>query len=696
MHDSHHFLQALAIVLSVAAVTTVLCHRLRQPVVLGYLIAGLIVGPHVPIPLVADPAVVHTLSELGVILLMFSLGLEFSLGKLARLGPQAGVTAVVQASVMVWLGFLTGRLFGWTTLESLFTGALVAISSTTIIAKAFDEQKVGGRLRELVVGVLIVEDLIAILLMAVLTAVASGSGLSAGPLLTMVGRLAGFLTLLIAVGVMVVPRLMRAVMRFERSETTLIVAIGICFSIALLANEFGYSVALGAFIAGSLVAEAGEGKQIERLIEPVRDVFAAIFFVSVGMQIDPVLVAEHWAAVVALTGVVVLGNAFAVTLGAFLSGAGLRVSVQAGMSLAQIGEFSFIIAALGLTLGATRDFLYPVAIAVSAVTTLLTPWLIRGSGSVASWVDRALPGPIQTFTALYGNWLDNIRNAPRSVGTAAKVRRLVRLLVIDVALLGLLIVGTATTLRRIAAFAQSRFLIDEDVAYVAVTALAILMAMPLCVGVVRVGRRLGTTLAEIALPTPADGGRVDLASAPRRALVVALQLAIVLLAGAPLLAVTQPFLPSVPGAVVLLVAFALLLVAFWRSTTNLEGHVRAGAQVIVEALGAGRQASLPAPVDPLAQVHALLPGLGELTVVRLEPQSAANGKTLAELNLRGLTGATVLAITRADGGTGVPGADDLLRDGDLLTLAGSHESIESARALVASEPDASGSVLGKE
>jgi len=388
MQDAHAFLKALTIVLGVAAVTTVVFQRLRQPVVLGYIIAGLIVGPHVPIPLVADSAVVRTLSELGVILLMFSLGLEFSIRKLAQVGPTAGLTAVLQSSIMVWLGYVVGQLFGWTTLESLFTGAVIAISSTTIIAKAFDEQGVTGRLREIVVGILVVEDLIAILLMAILTAIASGSGLSAGPLAATIGRLAAFLVGLVAVGMVLVPRAVRAVNRLKRRETTLVASIGLCFGVALLAQAFGYSVALGAFIAGSLVAESGEEQQVVRLVEPVRDVFAAVFFVSVGMQIDPALVARHWPAVAVLTAVVVLGKVLGVSLGAFLTGAGMRTSVQAGMSLAQIGEFSFIIAALGLSLQATREFLYPVAVAVSALTTLFTPWWIRASERVAAYVGR--------------------------------------------------------------------------------------------------------------------------------------------------------------------------------------------------------------------------------------------------------------------------------------------------------------------
>src|SRR2546425_255883 len=446
MQDAHAFLKALTIVLGVAAVTTVVFQRLRQPVVLGYIIAGLIVGPHVPIPLVADSAVVQTLSELGVILLMFSLGLEFSIRKLAQVGPTAGLTAVLQSSIMVWLGFMVGRLFGWTTLESLFAGAIIAISSTTIIAKAFDEQGITGRLRELVVGILIVEDLIAILLMAILTAIGSGSGLAAGPLAATVARLAAFLVGLVAVGLMLVPRAMRSVGRLNRRETTLVASIRICFTIALLAHAFGYAVALGAFIGGSLVGESGEETQVQRLVEPVRDVFAAVFFVSVGMLIDPALIARHWLAVVVLTGAVVLGKVVGVSMGAFLTGSGMRTSVQAGLSLAQIGEFSFIIAGLGLALHATGEFLYPVAVAVSALTTLLTPWMIRESEPIAAWVDRKLPTPLQTFAALYGSWVEELRSRRPADTAMAGLRRLLCLLLLDAALLAGIIVGISVSM----------------------------------------------------------------------------------------------------------------------------------------------------------------------------------------------------------------------------------------------------------
>jgi CPA2 family monovalent cation:H+ antiporter-2 len=681
MHDANQFLLSLTIVLVVAAVTTVVFQWLRQPVVLGYLIAGLIVGPHLPIPLVADPEIVQTLSELGVILLMFSIGLELSVRKLAAVGPTAGLTALLETSLMVWVGFTAARLFGWTGLQSLFTGAIVAISSTTIIAKVYAKQGFTGRSRELVFGILVVEDLIAVLLMTILTALASGSGLAAGPLAATVGRLIAFLLGLVVVGLLVVPRAVRAIARLRRRETLLVASIGICFGLALLAQSFGYSAALGAFLAGSLVAESGEEKDVAQLVEPVRDMFAAVFFVSVGMSIDPRLVGEHWRVVLALTGAVVGGKVVSVSVGSFLTGSGLRTSIQTGMSLAQIGEFSFIIAALGVTLHATDSFLYPVAITVSAVTTLLTPWLVRAAEPFASWVDRKLPRPLQTFAALYGSWLEELRPDRRRPTTAGEVRRVLRLLVLDAAVLAALIVGTAASLPQIAAFAGRRLGVDAAAARVATIASAMVFAAPFCLGVVRLSRKLGVTLARAALPKERRR-QVDFAAAPRRTLVVTLQLAGVLLVGMPLLALTQPFLPLLPGVLLFVVVLALLGIGFWHSATNLQGHVRAGAQLVLDSLAAQTRAPAQAPQEgrSFADVHQLLPGLGTLAAVRLATESPAVGRTLAQLKLRGRTGATVLAVTRAAGGVIVPTAKERLQVGDVLALAGTHEAIAAATA----------------
>jgi CPA2 family monovalent cation:H+ antiporter-2 len=691
MHGAHEFLKALTLVLCTAAVTTVLFQRLRQPVVLGYIIAGLIVGPYVAIPLFADPGIVQTLSELGVILLMFSLGLEFSLRKLFAVGPTAGLTALIQCSIMVWLGYVVGQAFGWTARESLFAGAIIAISSTTIIAKAFDEQGIRGKLRELVVGVLIVEDLIAVLLMATLTAISTGSGLSAGDLALTTGRLVAFLVGLVVVGLLIVPRAVRAVIRLNRPETTLVASVGICFAVALLALSFGYSVALGAFIAGSLVAESGEEKVVEHLVLPVKDMFAAIFFVSVGMLIDPALIVRYWLAIAVLSAVVIAGKVISVSVGAFLTGNGTRTSVQAGMSLAQIGEFSFIIAGLGLSLKATGEFLYPIAVAVSALTTLTTPLLIRTAGPVASFVDRKLPRPLQTFVALYGSWLERLRGAPPRQTFAASVRRLVGLLFLDMALLVALVIGTSLTVGKLALAVEEKTGLSRTLAERLVVVGAVVLAIPFLVGVVRVARRLAETLAEVALPHRAEG-KVDLAAAPRRALLVTLQAVIVLMVGAPVIAITQPFLTGYTGPLIVLLLLGVLGVAFWRSATNLQGHARAGAQVIVDALAAQSRAKEPGAETPaLDHVQVLLPGLGEPTPVRLEAGSPAVGQTLAQLNLRGLTGATVLAIHRGQEGISFPTAREVLQAGDVVALAGTHEAVEAARGLLAPQaPSAPG------
>jgi len=680
MPDVHEFLRSLTVVLAVAAITTVVFQRLRQPVVLGYIIAGLIVGPHVPIPLVADPAIVRTLSELGVILVMFSLGLEFSLPKLLRVAPTAGVTAVIECSLMAWLGFLTGRLFGWTLLESVFAGAIVAISSTTIIAKVFDEQRVGMRLREFVVGILLIEDLIAIVFMAVLTAVATGAALTTGALTGTIGRLAMFLVALLGVGILVVPRFIRFVTRIGRSETTLVASVGVCFAMAYVAQQAGYSVALGAFLAGSLVAESGHSEEVGHLVEPLRDVFAAIFFVSVGMLIEPALVAQHWSAVVVLTLVVLLGKVVGVSVGAFLTGTGTRTAVQAGMSMAQIGEFSFIIAGLGLALGATRTFLYPVAVTVSAVTALTTPWLIRAATPAAEWIDRKLPRPLQTFAALYGAWLERLQ-AASTARRAHGIGRLVRLLILDAAVLSALIIGVALQLDGATRWLQGAFGLAAGIARALVVVVAAVASFPLVLGIGRLSRGLGRALAESALPRAS--GKADMDLAPRRTLGVTLQLGVVLITGMVVLALTQIFLPSYSGPLVLALVLAAFAVAIWRSVRDLEGHVRAGAQAVVAALGTYARAGSPAPDDrALADVDRLMPGLGTPVAIRIDPASACVGRSLAELNLRGRSGATVLAISRSGESIAVPGAGERLQGGDVLALAGTHEAIEVALTLL--------------
>jgi CPA2 family monovalent cation:H+ antiporter-2 len=680
--ESHQFLEALSTVLAVAALTTVLFQRLGQPVVLGYILAGLIVGPHLPIPLVANLDVVQTLSELGVILLMFSLGLEFSLRKLLKVGPTAGLTAVIETSLMLWLGYLAGQWLGWTTLESLFAGAALAISSTTIIIKAFEDHRVSGRRRDLVLGILLVEDLIAVLLMASLTAVAKSGSLNLDTLARTGGRLALFLTVMLLGGLWLVPRAMQAVVRLKRPETTLVASMGICFVCALAALEAGYSVALGAFLAGSLVAESGEEKVIEPLVQPVRDMFAAVFFVSVGMLLDPVVAFQHWGAVLLLTAAVVLGKVLSVSLGAFLTGNGVRASVQAGMSLAQIGEFSFIIAALGAGLGATGGFLYPVAVAVSAITTLLTPWLIRASGPAAEWVDRKMPGNLQTFTSLYGSWTDRLASSPDRAFLMARLRQLGKLLLLDALAIFLATIICVAYARETTAYVSRTLDMGPLAGRLAVLALALLATLPFFFGIFRVTRAMGLALAGPVFP-PQKEGELDLSAAPRRAMVAALQVVITLLVGIPLLALTQPLLQGWVGGLVLALLLGVMAWGFWRHAEDLQGHVKAGAEMLADAFKERVASGQPGHGAP--DLPGLLSGLGNPVTVTLPAGSPCLGRSLAELRLRGSTGATALALIDAEGKTLSPGASTRLAAGDTLVLAGTLGAQEAAQALLLGE-----------
>jgi CPA2 family monovalent cation:H+ antiporter-2 len=583
--------------------------------------------------------------------------------------------------MMLWLGFMMGQLIGWSTLRSIYVGAMIAISSTTIVVKAFEEQQVEGEFKQIVFGILIVQDLIAILLITILTAVSSGEELSGLEVAQTAGRLAAFLVTLLVVGLFIVPRLVRAVVRLNRSETTIVTSVGLAFGLAQLASALGYSVALGAFLAGALVAESGVELTIERLVQPVRDVFVAVFFVSVGMLIEPSEIGEHWMIVATLTVVVVAGMTTSIAMGSFLTGQSLRTSVRTGMSLAQIGEFSFIIVSIGIASGVIGQTLYSIAVAVCAFTALLTPWLIRYSGPAAAWADRKAPRALQTFGALYASWIEQLR-AGTPDEHSARMRRAIRWLIVDAVVVAAIIIGASVEMDRIADFARARLNLSESWTKVLIVASATAISAPFWIGLVRMARFFGFELAGRVFP-PAAGEKVDLAAAPRRLLVVTLQLTIVLLVGLPLVAVTQPFLPPLRGAAVLLFVLVLLAVAFWRGAANFQGHARAAAQALAETLARQtRHGRANKHGHAFQDASKLLAGFGSPVTVELRPDSPAVGKTLAEIELRGLTGATVLAIRRGAESVLIPSGRERLLAGDVLAVAGSHDAIEAARRLL--------------
>jgi len=389
-----HLITDLSLILGAAAIVTIIFKWLKQPLVLGYLIAGFLVGPHFTLlPTVADAENISVWAEIGVIFLLFSLGLEFSFKKLLKVGTPASVTALVEVLFMLMIGYVAGSLMGWSKMDSIFLGGVLSISSTTIIIRAFEELGVKGhKFASLVFGILIVEDLVAILLLVLLSTLAVSTQFAGTEMLMSVAKLVFFLVLWFISGIFFLPTFLRKAKKFMNDEMLLITSLALCMLMVWLATSVGFSAALGAFIMGSILAETVYAEKIEHLVKSVKDLFGAVFFVSVGMLFDPQMLARYAIPVLLITVVTIIGKTISTTAGALISGQPLKSSVQAGMSLSQIGEFSFIIATLGLTLKVTSDFLYPIAVAVSAITTFTTPYMIKVSEPLYEWLQERLPG----------------------------------------------------------------------------------------------------------------------------------------------------------------------------------------------------------------------------------------------------------------------------------------------------------------
>lgn len=383
----------LGLILITAAIAVLLFRMLKQPLVLGYLVAGFLAGSEFDFfPTVQDVNSVKVWAEIGVIFLLFSLGLEFSFKKLMKVGGTASITALTQIIAMVTIGYFVGQLMGWNKMNSIFLGVILSISSTTIILKTFDElgvksQKFAGN----VIGSLIVQDIIAILMMVLLSTIAVSQQFSGMELVFSVLKLIFFLTIWFVVGIFFIPTLLKKAKHLLTDEMMLIISLALCLLMVIFAAGVGFSPALGAFIMGSIIAETTQAEHIEHLVKPVKDLFGAVFFVSVGMLINPDTLVEYAFPVAILTLVVILGQSISSTIGSLLSGQPLKQSIQAGMSLSQIGEFSFIIATLGTTLKVTSDFLYPIVVAVSAITTFTTPFMVKFAVPFSSFIEKKLP-----------------------------------------------------------------------------------------------------------------------------------------------------------------------------------------------------------------------------------------------------------------------------------------------------------------
>ncbi len=412
-------IQDLALILASAGLATVLFKWIKQPVVLGYILAGFIIGPHFwKSAVVSELPSIQTWAEIGIIFLLFGLGLEFNFKKLTQVGTSALITGIIEISTMITLGYFTGQVLGWKHADSLFLGGILAISSTTIIIRAVEELKLKNKkFVSLVFGILIIEDLVAVLLLVLLTTLSVSQKFEGTALLGATAKLGFFLVLCFSLGIFAIPSFLQKTKSLLNDETLLIVALGLCLSTVLASSAAGFSPALGAFLMGSILAGTPQAEEIEKLLKPVKNLFAAVFFVSVGMLINPNILLEHTGAIVLISTVLVLGKTLSVTAGSLISGQALRPSIETGFTLGQIGEFSFIIASLGATLNVTSSFLYPIAVAVSAITTLLTPYSIRCADPTFEYINKKLPERWRSV-------LLNYNSAARSASSTSEWRKI--------------------------------------------------------------------------------------------------------------------------------------------------------------------------------------------------------------------------------------------------------------------------------
>lgn len=414
----------LAYILVVASIVTIIFKRLKQPLVLGYIVAGFLAGPHMPYtPSVSSMEGIEEWGNLGVIFLMFTLGLEFSFKKIVRMGMQPILTAMMVMCCMIGIGGMVASMFGWSSMDRLFLGGMLCMSSTTIIYKAFDD--IGLRSKRFasgVISVLIIEDILGILLMVMLSALAVSRHFEGMELVKSMMQLAFFLMLWFMVGIYLLPLLLRKARRYINSETLLVVSVGLCFLLAVIASRIGYSPALGAFMMGSILAETLEAENIEKSVSSLRDLFGAVFFVSVGMMVEPSILGTYWLPILALTLAVILGQMFFGSLSFFVTSGDLRSAVRSGFSMVQIGEFAFIIAELGQELGVTSQFLYPVVVSVSIITTFFTPYIIKFAPAAASRVEQIMNNNVQGFIK-YGKALSQSRKQESPVLSSSIVWR---------------------------------------------------------------------------------------------------------------------------------------------------------------------------------------------------------------------------------------------------------------------------------
>ncbi|ADY51627.1 transporter, CPA2 family [Pseudopedobacter saltans DSM 12145] len=644
----------LGLLLGAAAVITLIFKYLKQPVVLGYLIAGFLVGPHFKLfPTIVEQDNVQVWAEIGVVFLLFSLGLEFSFKKLMKVGGSASISAMSEIVIMLAIGYFTGQMFGWSKMDSIFLGAILSVSSTTIIIRAFEEVGVKGqKFASLVFGVLIVEDLATIVLLVILSTLAVSQHFAGAEMMFSVMKLVFFLTLWFIGGIFFIPTLLKRIKPMLSDEMLLIISLSLCLLMVYLASEAGFSPALGAFIMGSILAETNQGIKIEHLVTPIKDLFGAVFFVSVGMMIDPTVLQEYWAPVLIIIVITIVGKLFSSGLGALISGQPLKTSIQTGLSLAQIGEFSFIIATLGATLDVTSAFLYPITVAVSAITTFTTPYMIKLSFPLANKIVAALP-------KRWRENLDKYSSATQSVSATTNWQTFLKKYIINTVVylifsIALIILST----NYLYPFLQEQ---SEGAAWGIIATIAITIA------------GLSPFLYALGFRNLYDENAQKLLNHKiyRNIIYVMRILRYVLAVG--LIIVVLNNLLSFQAAIIAFLVICVCLIIFGDQIK--KNYIKIEERFLT---------NFKSNVEDI-EIPVLAPWDAHFTEITVKPESLAVGKTLEELKWREKSGINVASISRGELNIHLPARDTVIYPGDKLYIIGTDTQIKKINSLLRPE-----------
>ena len=646
----------LAIILITAGIVTIIFKWLKQPVVLGYIVAGFIASPHFGLtPTVMDSVNISTWAEIGVIFLLFALGLEFSFKKLISVGRTASIATLINMGSMIAIGYLVGQLMGWGNIDSLFLGGMLSMSSTTIIIKAFNDmglqkQKFAG----IVFGMLIVEDLAAILMMVLLSTIAVSQNFEGMDLAYNILKLLFFMVIWFVVGIFMIPTLLKKFKKYLNDETLLIVAVGLCLGMVLFASAVGFSAALGAFIMGSILAETIEAKHIEHLIEPIKNLFGAVFFVSVGMMIAPDILVEYAVPILILTGVVLIGRVIFASLGVLASGEGLKVSMQAGLSLAQIGEFSFIIATLGMQLGVIADYLYPIIVAVSVITTFTTPYCIKWSDHAYGFVEKRIPSG---WNKLIDGYASSGYNAINDESDWKKLLKNISLSVV----IYFIITFAVLLLCRQYLIPLVIDNVDGIWGHVLAAALTLLFMAPFLTGMV-LRKSKSPEFENLWNDNKFNKG--------------ALTSIMIVRAFLSVLLIVMALSPLFPQATAFLVIVAIIVVALFTFTKVFGTPALRMEERFISNLTDKEEAENNSSAINKKLADALLCKDLHIEEFDISQDSGAIGKTLAELNFKQTTGVNIVTIIRGDRKINIPDGNERLFPFDTIVVVGTDKQIE--------------------